>query len=240
MKRLLMVCILVAAFAGQATAGDIRFTSAFTSGEFRELSKELGAALSFKNNLPPHPLGVTGFDIGAEVSVADIKEESSHWSRTTAPSVIVLPKLRARKGLPFGIDIGGMYSNAGNTDIELYGVELTKAIIEGGPATPALGLRAAYTKLTGLSDLDLQTVGVDASIGKGFLFITPYVGAGMLWIDTEAKGELQRLSGSLSEEIWQPRFFGGVEIKPLPLLRVIGEVEYAVRPVYSLKAAIGF
>lgn len=245
MKKVMLLLCLLLMIAANAAAADIRFNSALNQGDFNKLSKEAGVALSFKNNAPPHPLGVTGFDAGVEVTVADVNNDGTYWKAANAPSMLVLPKIRARKGLPFGIDVGAMYSNGGNTNIQLYGVEVSKAILEGSAATPALGVRATYTKLAGINDLDLQTVGVDASIGKGFLFLTPYAGAGMLWIDSKASGNLKTLSATAgaplaTESIWQPRFFGGVEIKPIPLVRVVAEVEYALRPVYSLKAAVGF
>ena len=82
-------------------------------------------------------------------------------------------------------------------------------------------------------------------MGKGILFLTPYVGAGYLWIDSKPSGNLQRLASATGnplsdEKIWQPRFFAGLEVKPLPLVRIVGEVEYALRPIYSIKAAVGF
>ena len=248
MKKVMLVFSLVMLIAGNAMAANIGFSTSLSQGEFNSLSKEAGVALAFKNNAPPHPLGITGFDAGVEVSAVDINDKSSYWNNAfggDAPSMLIIPKLRVRKGLPFGIDVGAMYSNAGNTNVQLYGVELSKAILEGTAATPALGVRASYSKLAGVNDLDLQTVGVDASIGKGFLFVTPYAGAGILWIESKASGNLKTLAATAgaplsNETIWQPRFFAGVEIKPLPLFRVIAEVEYALRPVYSLKAAVGF
>ncbi len=248
LRPLTIAICLTVIFAGQALASSINFITRLDQSAFSSLSKEAGIALAYKNTAPPEPLGITGFDAGAEVSLADIKGESAYWKDAfggSAPSYLVLPKLRARKGLPFGIDIGAMYSNDGNTNVQLYGVEVAKAILDGTMATPALGVRATYTKLAGLNDVDLQTVGFDASISKGILFLTPYVGAGVVWIDSKATGNLQQLATAVGlplgeEKIWQPRFFGGLQVKPLPLIRLVGEVEYALRPTYSFKAAVGF
>ena len=65
-------------------------------------------------------------------------------------------------------------------------------------ATPALGVRATYSKLNGIDDFDLQTAGIDATISKGFLFLTPYAGAGMLWIDGKYNGSAASLSNEVS------------------------------------------
>lgn len=235
--------------AGTAMARDINFNTGLTQDAFKSLSKEAGSAIAYRNTAPAEPLGITGFDIGAEVSIVSVKKETTYWQsafNNNAPSYLYLPKLRVRKGLPFGIDVGAMYSYVPDSNIKLYGAELSKAILEGTAATPALGVRATYTKLAGVSDLGLQTVGLDASISKGFVIVTPYAGAGAVWIDSKAKGSLQSTSASLptgplkTEKIWQPRVFGGLKLTPLPLVGITAEVEYAARPIYSLKAAVNF
>ncbi|MBW4054926.1 MAG: hypothetical protein HIU83_05930 [Proteobacteria bacterium] len=240
-----MVAATLALTVSPVLAADINFTSGIDQSAFRSLSKEAGAALGYRNMAPAASLGITGFDIGLEVSAIDISSNSSYWNaafNNDAPSYLVIPKVRARKGLPFGIDVGAMYSYVPDSNIKLYGAELSKSILEGGIATPAVGVRATYTKLAGVNDLSLQTYGVDASVSKGFLFLTPYAGAGVMWINSEAKGNLKTLSQDNlnSETISVPRFFGGLKVTPFPLLGITAEAEYAVRPIYSLKAAISF
>lgn len=229
-------------------AKDIRFISGLTQGQFKDFTKEAGAAISFKNTAPAEPLGITGFEAGIEVSAVDISG-NDYMNKAfggNAPSYAVLPKLRARKGLPLGIDVGAMYSYVPDSNIKLWGIEVSKAILEGTAATPALGVRGTYSRLSGVNDLDLQTAGIDASISKGFLILTPYAGAGGVWVRSEAKGNLQAFSTILngaplkSEDVFQPRVFAGVQVSPFPLFHFTGEVEYQERPIYSLKAAIGF
>ncbi|ACM19069.1 hypothetical protein Geob_0705 [Geotalea daltonii FRC-32] len=246
-KRISMVVLCLGLFmAGSAAARDISFSSGLTQDDFKHLTKEAGTAMAYRNTAPAEPLGITGFDAGIEVSAVSIKKDgtNNYWQNAfngNAPSYLYLPKIRVRKGLPFGIDIGAMYSYVPDSNIKLYGAEISKAILEGTTVTPALGIRATYTKLAGVGDLDLQTVGVDASISKGFVLVTPYAGAGAVWIDSKAKGNLLTLSpGLASEKLWQPRVFGGLKLTPLPLLGITAEVEYAARPIYSLKAAVSF
>lgn len=256
MRRSIFYGVLLLALtlaASPALAGTLKFSSPITQDNFNSLSKELGAAVGYKNMAPAEPLGITGFDIGLEVEAIDIKKESAYWKsayNNDAASFLVFPKLRVRKGLPFGIDIGAMYTYVPDSNIKLYGAEVSYAILEGGIASPAIGVRGTYSKLSGVSDLGLQTAGLDASISKGFLFLTPYVGAGVLWVSSEAKGNLQAISqgiGTLTggaqlkdEKTAVPRYFGGLKISPLPIFSVTAEAEYAVRPIYSLKVAIGF
>jgi hypothetical protein len=239
----LSLALLIGTIGTQAMARDIGFSSPIAQGAFRDLSKEAGAAISLRKTAPAEPLGLLGFDAGVEVSAMDIKSNSSYWQSAfgnDAPSYLLLPKIRARKGLPFGIDVGAMYSYVPDSNVKIWGVELSKAIFEGSVATPALGVRASYTRLAGVNDLDLQTAGLDATISKGFLFLTPYAGGGAVWVDSKAKGNLQTISHLSGETIYQPRVFAGLKISPLPLFAITAEAEYQVRPIYSLKAAINF
>lgn len=243
------VIAAVLAFAvSPAQAADISFSTAISQSAFKSLSKEAGAALGYRNLAPAAPLGLTGFDVGVEASAISIDKNSTYWSaafKNDAPSFLVIPKIRARKGLPFGIDVGALYSYVPGSNVKLFGAELSKSILDGTMATPAVGVRGTYTKLTGVNDLGLQTYGIDASISKGLLFLTPYAGAGMMWVNSEAKGNLQKLATLAStplkkETISIPRVFGGLKISPMPLFGITLEAEYAARPIYSLKAAISF
>ncbi|MBJ6724877.1 hypothetical protein [Geomesophilobacter sediminis] len=244
MKKLIVLALsLTLLIASQAMARDLRFSSGLAQSEFRDLSKQAGAAISYKNTAPAEPLGILGFDAGVELEAMDINSGSSYWNKAfgnDAPSFLLLPKLRVRKGLPFSIDVGAMYSYVPDSNIKLWGVEVSKAILDGTMATPAWGIRATYSQLAGVNDLSLKTAGIDTSISKGILFLTPYVGAGAVWIQSKAEGHLQQLSNLSNETIYQPRFFAGLKISPLPLFAITAEAEYQVRPIYSLKAALNF
>ena len=250
-KTPIAIALALVLLAGtQAMAKDISFTQAIGQGAFKSLSEQAGAAISYRNTAPAAPLGVTGFDIGIEASAMDIKSDSTYWRAAfgnDAPSYLLLPKVRVRKGLPFGIDVGAMYSYVPDSNVKLFGFEASKAILDGSMATPALGIRGTYTRLIGVDDLDLQTAGIDASLSKGIAFLTPYVGVGGVWVNSKATGKLQALAtttpgfGAIkSEDIWQPRVFAGLKISPLPLFGITAEAEYQVRPIYSLKVALSF
>lgn len=240
MKRVLILALLLLSLSAvSATAWDINLPPGFSQSSFKSLSKDLGTAVAYRNLASAEPLGTTGFDIAAQTSVIDIQRKDYWWLATgsDAPTYVAEPTLRVRKGLPLGIDVGVMYSKIQNTDFNLYGVELSKAILDGGTASPSLGIRCSYTKLDGAHDLKLQTAAVDANISKGILFLTPYAGVGAIYIDSQYKGTTLALS---KESFWQSRGFLGLKISPLPIFSVTAEAEYAVRPIYSIKAAVNF
>lgn len=184
-KNLSLLCIL-GCFAQPVWAADINNLSTLAQPAFKDFSDDLGAALSYKPITPTAPLGVTGFDIGVEVTSTKIRNLDAATSSSSTN--LVVPKLHVYKGLPLGFDIGAFYSAVPSTNIKLYGGELRYAILEGGVAQPAVGIRVAMTKLSGVSQLDLSTKSLDVSISKGFAMFTPYAGIGTVWVDSTPNG----------------------------------------------------
>jgi hypothetical protein len=184
MKRIFIPLIVSATFTmPAAAANNIDTIGALAQPEFRQLSEDLGSALSYKAITPATPLGITGFDVGVEVTETKLANQAA-WDKAStggAPSKVYVPKIHIHKGLPLGFDIGASYSSVTNTNIKLLGAEVRYAIVEGGVATPALGLRGTYTKLSGVSQLDFNTKGLELVVSKGFTIFTPYAGLGRVW-----------------------------------------------------------
>jgi hypothetical protein len=206
-------------------------TITIPAGEFKKTSEELGAVLAYRNVAPASALGVSGFDVGVDISAIDVS--SSFQIDNSSYSSVYMTRARARVGLPWGVNVGGMMGWSPNTLTKLYGFEVGKELLSDGLVTPALGIRGTYSRLNGLDGLSIYSWGADATVSKKILFITPYVGLGPQWISST-------YTGVPREEFWQMRYFGGVEIIPFPLFRVSAEVEREVKWTYSLKVAIGF
>lgn len=179
------------AFASAASAAaDIdqleNFTGAKAQEQFRLFSEDLGAALSYKALAPAEPLGVIGIDVGVEVTATNLAN-SDTFKLATGEEFDTLPvaKLHVHKGLPLGIDVGGFYASVPGSNVDLMGLELRYAILEGGVASPALALRGTMTRLGGVDQLDLDTRGVELTISKGFAMLTPYAGVGKVWVNSD-------------------------------------------------------
>lgn len=178
--------------------------------EFRRLSADLAGVLSYKGVVPAEPLGLTGFDIGVEVTSTSLRYPAA-WDRASSGNVsstIYVPKIHLHKGLPGGVDVGAFYASVPDGDIELWGAELRHALIPGGVATPAVGLRATYTRLQGVEQLDYSTYGAELTVSKGFAFVTPYAGIGQVWIESEPRG----VSNVTAEKFSEGKVFAGVNI----------------------------
>lgn len=194
MKFQQMCVLAMAALSAPAFADDLDRVRDLTQAEFGRLAKDFTAAASYKAVSPAEPLGITGFDVGVEVTSTKM-EHGEIWKKAGADSsTIYIPKVHVHKGLPFGIDVGASLSMVSGTDIKLCGAEIKYALIEGNTAVPAVAVRAAVTKLFGVDQLDLNTRSLELTVSKGFLNFTPYAGVGKVW------GTLTPDFASLTEE----------------------------------------
>jgi hypothetical protein len=118
--------------------------------------------------------------------------------------------------------------------------EIQYAILDGSVALPALAVRGHYSTLLGVDDLDLRTYGADAVVSKGFLFLTPYAGVGVLRSDGEYTGNDPNLLPLLQDQnVTTQRVFAGVQVA-MALLRVTLDAEYSEFPVYTAKVSLGW
>jgi hypothetical protein len=211
LKHLLLAAALGAGMtAVPAAARDVDRLQTLNQAEFRALSQDLGAALSYKPLTPTAPLGTTGFDIGVAATTTRLRhaEVFDKASGGDFGSRLTVPSLRVNKGLPAGFDIGLMGAAGSGSDIRLWGGELRYALLEGGAVLPAIGLRGTYTRVTGIDQLSLNTRGFDVSISKGFLMLTPYAGIGRVWTEATPNG----VPGLARESFSESKVFFGVNL----------------------------
>lgn len=185
MRKFLLLALGLA--AGVVNAASIDNLDTLNQGEFRRFSEDLGAALSYKALAPAEPLGVTGFDIGVEVTATQLKNSDLFGRVTNGKdlSTVLVPKIHVHKGLPFSIDVGLMYASVPDSNVNLMGAELRYAFIDGGVALPAVAVRGTWTRMGGVKQLDLETRGLELTVSKGIAMLTPYAGIGQVWVDSK-------------------------------------------------------
>ncbi len=212
MKRMFMAAALAATSMGAQAASNIDRLGDLAQSEFRLFSEDLGAALSYKALAPAEPLGITGFDVGLEVTATNL-EHSSLFDLASSGSgfnTLPAPKLHLHKGLPFNFDVGALLSAVPDSNIRLMGAELRYAFIEGGVTMPAVALRATYTRLSGVDQLDFDTRGVELTISKGFAMLTPYAGVGKVW--STSTPNLPSPVTLSEENFSQDKFYAGANL----------------------------
>jgi len=231
-------CLAQPAFA----ANNITNLQGLGQADFNALSEDLGSALSYKPVAPAAPLGVTGFDIGVELTQTNMAKSSQLWGTITGSgtpmSSLYVPKLHLDKGLPFGLDIAAFVSKVPTTNISLYGGELRYAILDGGVATPAVAIRGAFTKLSGVNQLSFGTKSLDLSVSKGFAMVTPYLGAGRVWVNSSSN-VLSNVTGAmLTDTFTQNKVFGGINVN-FGLMNLAAEVD-KTGSARSITGKLGF
>ena len=219
MKKICLA-ILLASTALSAHAGDLNNLTALSQAQFRLLSEDLTGALSYKAVAPGEPLGITGFDVGVEVSGTKL-QNAGIWKTAGGSDVSTLPipKIHAHKGLPLNIDIGAFYTAIPNSNVKVYGGEVRYAILEGGVASPSLSVRGAMSKMTGVDQLDFNSQSAEITLSKGVLMFTPYIGAGRVWAKSTPHA-----GGLLAEKINANKVFAGTNIS-LGLVNIAFEAD---------------
>lgn len=219
--RLVSLALLsLTAIASTAHAStDFNQLKSLSQNEFNQLAKDFTAAGSYKAITPATPLGITGFDLGGEISVTQL-ENSAVWKKAGANiSALPMPKLHVTKGLPFNIDVGASLIAVPDSNIKLLGLEARYAVLEGGVATPAVGVRAAYSKLSGVDQLGFDAKSLELVASKGFLMLTPYIGVGRVWGSvTPNVGNLQKAAPTSS------KVFAGINAN-FGIFNLAGEVD---------------
>lgn len=201
-----LLCALLA--ASPAWAQKIDQLQNIAQGDFRLLSEDLGAALSYHAQTPTEPLGISGFDIGVGVTATKL-EHLAILERVTSDNADVtlyVPTLRLYKGLPAGFDLGLTYASIPGSNIRYTGGELRYALLAGSATTPAIGVRGSFTRLSGVDQLALSTRGLDISISKGFAVVTPYAGVGRIWVESDPRGT----AGLVTEKFGLSRAYIGI------------------------------
>jgi hypothetical protein len=213
-------------------AAELTNLGGLTQDQFRRLSEDLGAALSYKGVTPATSLGAFGFDVGVELTTTDMRN-SGVFLAAGAGSVdrLFVPKVHLHKGLWTGADIGGFYGGASEIGGSLWGASLRQAFVEDSLANPAFAGRLSGTRTTDLGNLKVYSLAADLLLSKRVTIVTPYVGAGIVRIESKATG-FETVTSN------EGRYFGGVNVN-LGLINLAAEAE-RLGGNTSLSAKIGW
>ncbi len=250
MKKAFLAVLTVFLLAVPAMAKDNINLNLFNQNDFKSFSEDFGMAMSYQPVAAAAPLGdkLPGLDAGIEASYVKF-DTSSLWfikmntallgTGDKAPDSLIIPRVHVQVGLPIiPIDLGVSYSAVPDSDIKLVGYEVKLAVLSGGVATPAIAIRGAYTKLSGVDQLDLTTKSADISISKGIMIFTPYAGVGEVWITSTPHSPVNPL---LQEEsVKKTKGFVGTKVKIFPFVNLVLEGDFANVQEYTARLNVNF
>lgn len=252
MKKI-VVAVIAALLAAQPASAktdiklpDPAIITTFTQQAFEDFSRQLGLAISYVPAAPAEPLGdiLPGIDAGVEITGVKIDSKSQFWkdveraSGGDIPGILPFPKLHIQVGLPVvPVDLGVVYSAVPGTNMKYMGGELKYAIFEGSAVWPALAVRGSYTKLSGVTDLDIDTKQLDVSISKGILMFTPYAGYGRVWIDSKDKRSTPRFQ---EVKISENKGFIGCGFGFFPFMNLVAEADISKVNSFTLRLNLHF
>ena len=242
MKKILFAILMVCIMASPAVA-KVTFVLPPTQDDFKNLSRDLGLAISYMPLAPAEPLGFPGFDIGVEATGVSIDKNASYLKNSVTnpsdiPSYIPEAKAHVQAGLPVvPIDLGIVYGTAPTTNVKLVGYEIKWAFLRGSTVTPAVAIRGAYTKLSGINVLDIDTKSIDLSISKGFAMFTPYAGIGEVWITSKPNNTV--LTSLKNEDLTETKGFIGAKLG-FGRITFVAEADFAKVNAYSLRMNLHF
>ncbi len=230
MKKILIAASLLA--ASLPAAADLTNLGALSQEQFRKLSEDLGAAFSYKGVTPATSLGPWGFDLGVELTSTDMRN-SDVFQAAGSGSVdrLFVPKVHINKGLWTGADLGGFYGGSSEIGGSLWGVSFRQNFVEDTVTSPAFAARLSGTRTTDLGSLKVYSLAADLMLSKRFTIVTPYVGAGIVRVESKA-------TGFESETFNQGRYFGGVNVN-FGIVNLAAEAE-RMGSNTSLSAKIGW
>jgi hypothetical protein len=229
---------------------------------FKDLMTEIGLISAPVFLAPAETLGLNGFEFSIEGTLAPLKKSKDYWSWNDgnstvtvtegAPqSMLFVPRLHVRKGLPFSFEIGTQLSYIPESEMFVAGAEVKWALNEGFYYIPDLAVRVAVNHMIGPKDFVLSTGGWDISLSKAFgvggmMSLTPYAGYNMLFIN--ASSHVVMVSPSDDGQVfsslnWQDnmihRFFAGLRLKT-HIFQITAEGIFSAKSVNLFSFKLGF
>lgn len=167
--------------------------------DFKTLTMAYASILTPMHFQPARTLGEEGFEIAVESKMSFSTKDDPSWKATNknanaqadgdgnyaAPDLFATAELHMRKGLPFSLEVEGIFNWLADSEIFYVGAGLRWAITEGWWFLPDISVRAHVGTIVGAAELSLINVNMDIAVSYtwglgGIASITPYAGYSLL------------------------------------------------------------
>ncbi len=240
MKPFGVVLVALALSAGLAHAGEVGLSAGFTQADLDSITEALGDAVNFPNFGGAAPGGVTGFQILGAAGGPAI-DTSAHWwlyvtHANTVGGVLFGGRVIVRKGLPFNLDVGVQVGKVFGD--QFWGADVRWAFVESGALSPAMALRAAYSRANS-SLLDrLEVAEGQLVVSKDLPVVSPYGAIGYRRVSGRASfGDPVPLGYSSTTSGVTATV--GAKLGLLPFFHVVGEVRRTTSTCVFVGVGVG-
>jgi hypothetical protein len=191
------------AVAQRLGAADPAGLAADAKRRFAILSNDVALAMSSALLQPGSTTGHSGFDVALEgtysgvhdapVGTAQLGFGDRPWAtNSVSPSSLLTSGIHVRKALPFSFEMGGRLTYLAMTSYVAAQGEAKWALNEGFDYFPDVAVRAAYTRLFGQREWNLDTTDLDVLVSKRWgvsavTSFTPYVAARFTFVNASSE-----------------------------------------------------
>lgn len=151
--------------------------------DFRTLNTDLTASFAYKALFPLGSAGAGGPEFGLEIASVTVAHPDV-WATATGGTrvdTLVITKLRIHQQLAPGFDMGGYVGTVSDSNMRIAGAEVRLGLLRESGGSPSVALRASYSQVSGIDQLQFETYGAELTAAKSFGAFTPYLGAGQVW-----------------------------------------------------------
>ncbi len=179
------------------------------NAKFAKLINQYGFALAPTAMHSARTTGFGGFNFSIEADYTKISNNADYWHQGTQgaidtstnrasivnnspPSVLQLYSAKIRKSFGFGLELTGVFGFMPQTSILNGGADVRMSLLEGfrtgfAGILPDVAVGGGVRTITGISEFQLTTAGLDVQISKPLpiadsAVLTPWVGYQYLWI----------------------------------------------------------
>lgn len=140
---------------------------------FDGLTKAYGLALAPPHLSPANTIGINAFEIDFAYSLALLGGDTNTWApaviQGSVPSTLSTTHIMIRKGLPYSFEVEGHLGYMVNTELFTIGGSFKWSLHEAVSAFPIdFMVRGSALRLVGSTQLEMSTLGLDASLGTQF------------------------------------------------------------------------
>ena len=210
------LCILQPAYAGQ----NMNQLATLIDSQFKSYAENLSASQSYKSLSQGKNSGANALNIGLEYSSTEVEPNSflEEFTPRETPDTLLIPRLQVNTGHGYGWNAGAFYSSVPDSDIEIYGGELSYSLNSHKEYIPEISVRGTYSQVTGITDMYVTSTGLEFSVSKGFSGFTPYAGVGTTRFDGDYTLE------GYNNHLTQNKYFMGLQFN-LGIVSISAETE---------------